>query len=188
MPENYYNPLSDMGRIKESLISLFSHTEDLTRLIAHCFDTPYMEGIAADCGSAIFVETYLTKKTSQRIKEVGIDIWVLCQKDSIELSETDKAYYQSKGIYGNRIDSSIQVIHSSLSAPRQSMLPWKNTLRKNTPLENTPLAACPFLRKKIRSRPVAPEPDFTGNACPIPTSPSISENSSVWSYVLQAQT
>lgn len=118
MSEKYYNPLSDMGRIKESLITFFYRTEDLTRLIAHCFDTPYIEGIAADHDSAIFVETYLTKKTSQRIKEVGIDICVLCHKDSIKLSEADKAYYQSKGIYGNRIDSSIQVIHSSLFAPQ----------------------------------------------------------------------
>lgn len=118
MPEQYYNPLSDMGRIKESLIALFCNTEDLTRLIPHCFDTPYIEGMTLGYDSAIFVETYLTKAASQRIKEVGLDICVLCHKDSIGLAEADKAYYQSKGIYGNRIDSSIQVIHSSILAPQ----------------------------------------------------------------------
>lgn len=118
MPEQYYNPLSDLGKIKESLIALFYNTEDLTRLVPHCFDTPYIEGITMGHDSAIFVETYLTKAVSQRIKEVGIDICVLCHKDSIGLSESDKEYYRSKGIYGNRIDSSIQVIHSSILAPR----------------------------------------------------------------------
>ncbi len=84
--------------------------------------------------SAIFVETYLTKAVSQRIKEVGIDICVLCHKDSIGLSESDKEYYQSKGIYGNRIDSSIQVIHSSILPPGQ-----RTTSKKLSPsLENIP--------------------------------------------------
>ncbi len=45
MPEQYYNPLSDLGKIKESLIALFYNTEDLTRLVPHCFDTPYIEGM-----------------------------------------------------------------------------------------------------------------------------------------------
>lgn len=134
MPEQYYNPLSDLGKIKESLIALFYNTEDLTRLVPHCFDTPYIEGMTMGHDSAIFVETYLTKAVSQRIKEVGIDICVLCHKDSIGLSESDKEYYQSKGIYGNRIDSSIQVIHSSILAPGQ-----RTTSKKHSPsLENIP--------------------------------------------------
>lgn len=162
MPENYYNPLSDMGRIKESLISLFSHTEDLTRLIAHCFDTPYMEGIAADCGSAIFVETHLTKKTSQRIKEVGIDIWVLCQKDSIELSETDKAYYQSKGIYGNRIDSSIQVIHSSLSAPQTIHAPVEKYSAEKHPFGKYSFGGLSLSSEKDPLTPCCPGAGFYG--------------------------
>ena len=45
MPEQYYNPLSDLGKIKESLIALFYNMEDLTRLVPHCFDTPYIEGM-----------------------------------------------------------------------------------------------------------------------------------------------
>ena len=116
--EQNYNTRYDLGKIKESLIALFYNMEDLTRLVPHCFDTPYIEGMTMGHDSAIFVETYLTKAVSQRIKEVGIDICVLCHKDSIGLSESDKEYYQSKGIYGNRIDSSIQVIHSSILAPR----------------------------------------------------------------------
>ena len=90
MPEQYYNPLSDLGKIKESLIALFYNTEDLTRLVPHCFDTPYIEGMTMGHDSAIFVETYLTKAVSQRIKEVGIDIWkatrnITSQKESMEI-------------------------------------------------------------------------------------------------------
>ena len=33
-----YNPLADLGRIKDSLISLFLDTEDLTRLIMPTLD------------------------------------------------------------------------------------------------------------------------------------------------------
>lgn len=78
MTEKSYDPLSDMSRIKESLMYLFCDFEDITRLImptldntnftweqnwyggtfdknikgqteittllGHCFDTPYIEG------------------------------------------------------------------------------------------------------------------------------------------------
>ncbi len=140
MAEQYYNPLSDMSRIKTNLMSLFCDTEDITRLImpkldnenytleqnwyggkfetstlpGHCFDTPYIEGAMTDNNCAIFIETYLTKAANQHIKEVGLDICVICHKDSIRLSADDTEYFHSKGIYGNRIDSSIQAINSSI--------------------------------------------------------------------------
>ena len=152
MPEKYCNHFSDMARIKEDLISLFCHTEDLTRLAAHCFNTPYIEGIMAGHASAIFIETYLTKKTSQRIKEVGIDIYILCHKDSIELPEADKAYYQSKGIYGNRIDSAIQIIHASLSAPQTA-----NNIKENYSLGGLSLSS-----EKDPLTPYSPGAGFYG--------------------------
>lgn len=151
MSETYYDPLSDMSRIKTSLMSLFCDTQDLTRLImptldnnnytweqnwyggkfennifgkveiatliGHCFDTPYIEGTVTDSRCAIFVETYLTKVVNQHIKEVGVDICVICHKDSVRLSDSEMKYYNSKGIYGNRVDSSIQVINSSILDP-----------------------------------------------------------------------
>ncbi len=148
MTEKYYCPLSDMSRIKASLMSLFFNNTDITRLImptpdnesftleqnwyggkfeknmsgeaeiitlsGHCFDTPYIEGAMAADSCAIFIETYLTKMENQHIKEVGLDISVICHKDLIRLSTDDSEYYHAKGIYGNRVDSSIQIIHSSL--------------------------------------------------------------------------
>lgn len=151
MTEKYYNPLSDMSRIKESLMYLFSETEDITGLImptsdnvsftraqnwyggeyvqtegdaadvtvlpGHCFDTPYIEGIVPDGGCAVFIETYLTKAGNQRIKEVGVDISVVCHKDMIRLSEAETEYYKSVGIYGNRIDSAVQAINSVIMKP-----------------------------------------------------------------------
>lgn len=148
MSEKYYDPLSDMSRIKVSLMSLFCDLEDVTRLImpnldnanftweqnwyggvfdknikgqteietllGHCFDTPYIEGTVTDNRCAIFIETYLTKVENQHIKEVALDIMVVCHRDSVKLSKEDAEYYESIGVYGNRVDSSIQVINSSI--------------------------------------------------------------------------
>jgi hypothetical protein len=147
--EKYYDPLSDMAMIKESLMSLFCDTEDLTRLImptidndnftweqnwyggtfnkniygkteittliGHCFDTPYIEGTVTDNRCAIFIETYLTKVDSQKIKQVGVDIFIVSHKDSVRLSDEDKKYYKSIGIYGNRVDCAMQVINSTIN-------------------------------------------------------------------------
>lgn len=150
--KKYYDPLSDMAMIKESLMSLFCDTEDITRLImpqldnenftfeqnwyggnfdkniygktdiqtliGHCFDTPYIEGTVSDNRCAIFVETYLTKVENQKIKQVGVDIFIVAHKDSVRLSEKDKEYYESVGIYGNRVDSAMQVINSTINDER----------------------------------------------------------------------
>jgi len=151
MAEKYYDPLSDLSRIKTSLMSLFCDVEDLTHLImpnidndhftfeenwyggkynknifgkteitnliGHCFDTPYIEGTVTDNRCAIFIETYLNKVENQHIKEVGVDIFVVCHKDSVRLSDEDKKYYESVGVYGNRVDSAIQVINSTINNP-----------------------------------------------------------------------
>lgn len=113
MDQIHSNPLSDMGRIKESLITLLKENTDVARLTKQCFDTPYMEGIITD-GCGIFLETHLIRAANQRTKEVGVNIYVACHKDSIALSEEDKTYYNSIGIYGNRVDSTIQAIHSAI--------------------------------------------------------------------------
>lgn len=115
MSEKYYDALSDMSRIKESLIGVFEATPDITGLIAHCFDTPYIEGSISDNKSAIFIDTSLIKSDNQHIKEVGIDIFVICHKDFIKLSEEETNYYHSIGIYGNRLDSAIQAINATIN-------------------------------------------------------------------------
>lgn len=146
MAAEYYGPLSDMSRIKESLMSLLCDSKDVTKLImptldnpnftleqnwyggtfdkdingqtetstlmGHCFDAPYMEGAITDNRCAVFIETYLSKIENQHIKEVSVDIMVVCHKDLTKLSETDKNYYNPTGVYGNRIDSAVQVINS----------------------------------------------------------------------------
>lgn len=146
MAEKYYNPLLDMSSIKESLMSLFCNSKDITKLImpsldntdftleqnwyggtydkgisgktnpttltGHCFDTPYIEGTISDDRCAVFIETYLSKIENQRIKEVGVDIMVVCHKDLTKLSKEDKEYFNLSGVYGNRIDSAIEVINS----------------------------------------------------------------------------
>lgn len=146
--KKYYDPLSDLSRIKTSLMDYFKDKEDITRLampildnanftheenwyggkfdtniygkteivdlIGHCFDTPYIEGTVTDNRCAIFIETYLIKVESKHIKEVGVDIFVVCHKGSVRLSKDEKEYYESIGVYGNRVDSIIQIINSSI--------------------------------------------------------------------------
>ena len=148
MGEKYYNPLSDMSRIKTSLMSLFCDLNDLTKLImpqldndnftfeenwlggkydknkygkteivdlvGHCFDMPYIEGTVTDNRCAIFIETYVTKVENEHLKEVGMDVFIVCHKDSVHLSKEDKKYFESIGVYGNRVDSAVQVINSSI--------------------------------------------------------------------------
>lgn len=137
MTPKYDNPLSDMSGIKASLMSLFCDSEDLTNLIPpnHCFDTPYLEGAVTDNGCAVFVETYLTKIENQHIKEVGVDITVVCHMDSVKLSDEEKAYYESIGIYGNRVDSAVQVINSSILNLKQNYSIGAMNLLDKNPLE-----------------------------------------------------
>lgn len=176
MAEKYFNPLSDMSRIKGSLMSLFCESEDITRLImpspddadftleqnwyggtyekningqtitaaltGHCFDTPYMEGTLNSNGCAVYIETYLTKAANQRIKEVCVDITVLCHRDFARLSETDREYYGSIGVYGNRVDCAVQAINSSIlnSEIREQFSIGNMNLTEENPI--TPYAPC----------------------------------------------
>lgn len=144
----YYDPLSDMSRIKDNLMLLFCDSDDIVRLImpqldddhfsmeqnwyggkyekniwgeteiktliGHCFDHPYIEGTVTDNRCAIFIETYLKRVPNKHIKEVGVDIFIVCHKDSVRISEEDKDYYRSIGIYGNRVDSAVQLINSAI--------------------------------------------------------------------------
>lgn len=144
----YYDPLSDMSRIKEYLINLFLDKDDIVNLImptlddnhftlnqnwlggkyeknvygeteiktllGHCFDHPYLEGTVTDSRCAIFIETYLNRVENRHIKEVGLDVFIVCHKDMVQLSDEDKDYYRSIGIYGNRVDSAIQLINSAI--------------------------------------------------------------------------
>lgn len=141
MSKTYYNPLSDMGKIKETLVNLFQSSPDITKLATHCFDTPYIEGIITDNGCSIFLETRLIKVANQRIKEVGVDIYVICHKNSIALTEEDQAYYNSIDIYGNRMDCTIQAIHSAITnaqnmdAPKKSYAIGDMTLVAERPIK-----------------------------------------------------
>lgn len=147
-----YNPLSDMGRIKESLCSLFCDDEDIgklvmpvpddpdftweenwyggkmeatvngqtkvTTLLGHCFDVPYLEGTVTDNRCAIFVETHLLQVPNRFLKEVGIDVSIVCHKDGVRLTREETSHFNAKGIYGNRVDCLCQAINSSILNPQ----------------------------------------------------------------------
>lgn len=156
MTTEHYDSLADMGRIKESLMSVFGNTENITklvmpvldnnsfthlqnwyggvffagseassgvRLIGHCFDVPYSDGILTDKRCAIFIETCITKIANRHIKEVGVDISVICHKDLLYMSEEETEYFNAAGIYGNRIDSTVQAINSTImSADTENLI------------------------------------------------------------------
>lgn len=147
--EKYYDPLSDMGMIKDGLMSLFCHTKDisnlimpnldnenfsfeenwyggsyenniygekeLTTLIGHCFDFPYIEGTVTDTRCAIFIETYLMRVSNSHIKRVGVDIFIVAHKSVVKLSTNERQHFESLGIYGNRVDCATQIINSTIN-------------------------------------------------------------------------
>lgn len=116
MEEKLYHPLSDLGRIKEDLLTLFSDTESINKLCSTKYDIPYAPENMSQQHCAIFVETSITALEGNRIKEVSLDISVACAKESSTLSEEEKSYYQALGIYGNRTDCLLQAIHTLITA------------------------------------------------------------------------
>ncbi len=115
MEKKTYHPLSDMSIIKEELISLFSKTETICKLNEGFFDRPYSKEVMTDMGCAVFVETYLTELEGGRIKEVALDISVICAESTSKLTGEQLTYYNSFGIYGNRVDCILQAIHSTIT-------------------------------------------------------------------------
>lgn len=99
--------------------NVYGETEIKT-LLGHCFDHPYMEGTVTDSRCSIFIETYLNRVQNEHMKEVGLDVFIVCHKEIVQLSEEDKNYYRKIGIYGNRVDSTMQLINSALLDPHEN--------------------------------------------------------------------
>lgn len=168
MTTTTYNPLSDMNQIKDRLVTLFGDNEDITRLVmpaagspgqtpagswygSHCFDTSYIGGTIAEDSCALYIDTVLTAASNPYVKEVTVEISVICHRGAVALSENEKASCDSTGIYGNRIDCLCQMIHASIlshSAIKDFM--------KNYAISSISLS------KKNPVRTTAPEPGFYG--------------------------
>lgn len=103
--ENWYG-----GKVTKTVNGSTKYTD----LLGHCFTTPYIDGTVTDNRCAIFIETSLLSVSNKFIKEVGVEISVVCHKSAIKLSSEDKEYYNSIGVYGNRADCLSQLINSSL--------------------------------------------------------------------------
>lgn len=87
---------------------------EIVTLTGHCFDTSYIEGTLAEGQCAVYLESGLSKAENRHFKEVSMDIMVVCHKDALRLSEEDKNFYNAMGVYGNRVDSAVQIIHSCI--------------------------------------------------------------------------
>ena len=102
MSEIRCNPLSDMGKMKETLVALLGNNEDMKKLGPHITDATYVQGNVAENESGIFIDTYLRKVSNQRLKEVGTEIYVVCHKDALTLSEDEKTYFRIHA-YGQKL-------------------------------------------------------------------------------------
>ena len=118
MSEIRCNPLSDMGKMKERLVTLLENSQDVKKLAPHITDAPYVQGSVAENESGIFIDTHLRKVSNQRLKEVGTEIYVVCHKDALTLSEDEKTYFRNIGVDGNRVDCIVQMIHSLILETR----------------------------------------------------------------------
>jgi len=131
MTTTTYNPLSDMNQIKDRLIAIMGKHEELVRLTMpaagtpgetgtgswyghHCFDTSYLEGTITDSSCGIYLDTVLTAVSPAGVREVTVEITVVCHRDAVALSEEEKTFCNSMGIYGNRADCLCQMIHASI--------------------------------------------------------------------------
>lgn len=177
MTTTIYNPLSDMNQIKDRLITMFGLDENIIRLImavsgapviseqtsaasvqepagwygSHCFDTSYIEGTITEGGCAIYVDTVLAAMSNSQVREVTVEISVICHKGAVKLSEEDQAFCNSIGIYGNRIDCLCQMIHASILSQ-----PAMKEFAKNHAISSIHLSA------EDPVKITAPEPGFYG--------------------------
>lgn len=103
--ENWYG-----GRFEKTVTG----KTKIADLLGHCFTTPYIDGTVSDSRCAIFIDTLLISVSNKFIKEVGVEVSVVCHKSSVRLSKNDKTYYESIGVYGNRVDCLSQLINSSI--------------------------------------------------------------------------
>lgn len=168
MTTTTYNPLSDMNQIKDCLIALLGGREDITRLVmttagtpgqtladswygSHCFDTSYIGGTITEGGCALYIDTVLAAASNPYVKEVTVEISVICHRGAVRLSEEEKTYCDSIGIYGNRIDCLCQMIHASIL----SQTAMKDFMRNHA-------ISSLHLSEKDPVRITAPEPGFYG--------------------------
>lgn len=140
MSEIRYNPISDLGKMKETLVALLSDNENINRLTQHCVNTPYMKGSIAENESGIFIDTHLIKVSNQRIKEVGVEVYIVCHKDALSLSAADKEYFSNMDVHGNRADCIVQMVHSAiLEAQNMEELKKKYTIGEMNLIEAEPI-------------------------------------------------
>lgn len=129
--ENWYG-----GKVEQTI----DGQTKLENLIGHCFTVPYIEGTVTDNRCAIFIETYLASVPSKRMKNVVVEISIIAHKDSVGISKKDKKYYNSIGVYGNRVDCLCQLINSCLLSEQEMQhIKEKYSIGEITLFEKNPI-------------------------------------------------
>jgi len=143
--------LYPLGKDKDIIIKTFSENEDIISLILptynketatedldiilkrHLYKTIEIDNTQGDSKVYICVETYIPLVDSDTIKEIGIVINVFCHESLLDLSQAETIKSISKGLFGNRIDQTIDLIDRCLNG-KQDMGIGKLRLRNRNPI------------------------------------------------------
>lgn len=83
---------------------------ELVDLKQHIFDVPFIYSTVTDTRNAICMDTNLNS-CSQSLKEMEIEISVICHKDSLPLDMKTRLKYKNLGYIGrNRLDIAVAII------------------------------------------------------------------------------
>lgn len=92
---------------------------EVVTLIGHCFDVPFIYTTLPDNRNAIFIDTIISRANGESVKEMTINIEVMCHKTNLQLSTQDRVKYFKKGLSGNRLDMIVQEIDLQLNSSRK---------------------------------------------------------------------
>ena len=92
---------------------------ELIDLKQHIFDVPFIYQTITDTRNAICIDTSL-KSCTQTIKEMNIEISVICHKESINLDLDTRLKYKKLGYIGrNRLDIAVEIIGDIINGSKK---------------------------------------------------------------------
>ena len=90
--------------------------ETKIKLKGHCFDVPFIYGTISDDRNAIFIDSTISRADGESIKEVIMQIEIMCHKTNLKMERQDRVKYFKKGLSGNRLDMIVQAVGLQLNS------------------------------------------------------------------------
>lgn len=89
--------------------------EETVRLKRHLYDVPFVYTTVTDTRNVICIDTNISR-SNQSIKEMDINIYVMCHRQSLELDYETRTKYRKLGYIGrNRLDIAVALIGDILN-------------------------------------------------------------------------